>query len=429
MQEELLKELTKLGASNIVITKNSEKATHVKFANSQIATTKSWELAKYSVFVEQGKKIITTTLEKVDNPSETAKFLMSLLKQTEPNPDFEAIAKGPFKYKTGLHYDSSAKNTDPALLVEKAIDAANELDKRRCAGVIEVAETTSELVTSNGVNAEDRGTGFYCSFRAMGPITSGHEVEVSRHFKTFKYIEAAKRAAETASGKETKSVSPGKFDVLFSPLAFANIVGRVADATGVFSVEAGLSCFGNKVGEKFGNLTIHDDSTLIDGFRSRAFDDEGIPAQKTTVFDKGVLKTFLHNTSSAKRYKTKTTGNAGLIAPYSTNTVVEAGKVSDEKLMSDFTGLYITNLWYTRFQNYATGDFSTIPRDALYYVKNGEMQHIVKDTRISDNLIEMMRKTSTLSKDARQIRGWEVDMPVITPMAIVKDVNITKSTE
>jgi PmbA protein len=219
----------------------------------------------------------------------------------------------------------------------------------------------------------------------------------------------------------------GKYDVLFSPLAYANIIERAADASSIFGVEAGMSFLADKLGKKLGNLTIHDDPTLIDGFRSRPFDMEGFPAKRTTWLDKGVLKTYLHNTSSSSRLKVPNTGHAGLIAPSPTNTVVEPGKLSDEKLLAGFSGLYVTNLWYTRFQNYGTGDFSTIPRDAVYMVKNGELKHLVTDTRISDNMLRMLTATRELSKDSRQIKGWEVEMPVFTSRAIVEDVKITRS--
>ena len=36
------------------------------------------------------------------------------------------------------------------------------------------------------------------------------------------------------------------------------------------------------------------------------FDEEGVPIQKTEIIKKGILKTYLHNTSTAKKYNTKT---------------------------------------------------------------------------------------------------------------------------
>jgi PmbA protein len=142
------------------------------------------------------------------------------------------------------------------------------------------------------------------------------------------------------------------------------------------------------------------------------------------------LKNYLHNTSTAKKYKTKTTANAGLIVPSPTNTILKEGKISKEKLFKEIkNGLYVTNIWYTRFQNYLTGDFSTIPRDGIFLIKNGEIVKSVKDIRITDNLQKILENITGLSNKQEWIIWWglENQIPVFTPYVLVKDVNITKS--
>jgi len=117
-------------------------------------------------------------------------------------------------------------------------------------------------------------------------------------------------------------------------------------------------------------------STLISNKASSSFDEEGVPTQKTKIIDKGVLKTYLHNTSTAKKHNVKTTGNAGLISPNASNLILEGGSGNPFDVKK---GIYVTNLWYTRFQNYATGDFSTIPRDGMFLIENGEITKPVKN--------------------------------------------------
>ena len=43
------------------------------------------------------------------------------------------------------------------------------------------------------------------------------------------------------------------------------------------------------------------------------FDMEGVPTQRNVVINDGVLKTYLHNTSTAKRYKTKTVSPGNIL--------------------------------------------------------------------------------------------------------------------
>jgi len=96
---------------------------------------------------------------------------------------------------------------------------------------------------------------------------------------------------------------------------------------------------------------------------------EGVPTQKTGLIENGICKNYLHNTSSARRHKTESTGNAGLISPEPWNVVFEKGNSKFDDMMEGIKkGLLVTNVWYTRFANYHTGDFSTIPRDGCYLI-------------------------------------------------------------
>jgi PmbA protein len=77
-----------------------------------------------------------------------------------------------------------------------------------------------------------------------------------------------------------------------------------------------------------------------------------------------------------------------------------------------------------------TGDFSTIPRDGIFLIKNGEIVKSLKDIRITDNLQKVLEKIIGLSSKPEWIIWWglETQTPVLTPYVLVKDVKITKST-
>ena len=141
----------------------------------------------------------------------------------------------------------------------------------------------------------------------------------------------------------------------------------------------------------------------------------------------GKLNTFLHNTSSAIRHKTKSTANAGLINPSAWNIVLEKGKCSEGDVRDVKKGLYISNVWYTRYQNYSTGDFSTIPRDAVFIIENGEFKQAIKNIRISDNMLNILKNISMLGKKYKQLRNWESDNSCVVPEILVKDVNVTRA--
>ena len=92
--------------------------------------------------------------------------------------------------------------------------------------------------------------------------------------------------------------------------------------------------------------------------------------------------------------------------------------------------MWLTNTWYTRFQSYVTGDFSTIPRDGIFRIKNGEVVGTWKDIRLTDNLINVWKSVEGLSKNADQVQWWgEVYVPTFAPYALARDIGITRSAE
>ncbi len=100
----------------------------------------------------------------------------------------------------------------------------------------------------------------------------------------------------------------------------------------------------------------------------------------------------------------------------------------DELLSEMGDGLYITNTWYTRYQNYSTGDFSTIPRDGMFLVEKGEITTPIREIRISDNMLGILSRVSGVGSDSQQIHWWETEHPTFTPHVRVDGVTITRST-
>ena len=99
----------------------------------------------------------------------------------------------------------------------------------------------------------------------------------------------------------------------------------------------------------------------------------------------------------------------------------------DEQLSSIKNGLLITNNWYTRFQNQILGLYSTIPRDACFVIKNGEISDSIHNIRISDNLPRQLLNIESLSKQREWIKWWEVEIPTLSPSVIINNVPITRS--
>ena len=436
--EYLEKGLKKKGADDVVIDLSYDTSMQVKFANNKISVNETWDAAEASIFTSFNKKIITSSLKEFDKKAadDIISKIVSFSNKCKPNDEHQGIAKGPFNYNKieGLYDKKVMGLEDDAIdFVDEAVNKASEIGAKRSAGVLKLSRTKSHLFTSNDVRAEEEGTSAYFSIRCFtDKDASGHSNSISRVLRHFKPLKAAEFAANIAiKAKNPKTINAGKYDVLFEPLPFSCILQHVGEAASIFSVESGLS-FLNKLNEKVANdnVTIYDYGNLENGLGSSRFDGEGMPRQKTTIVEDGVLKNYLHNYSTAKRYNVKSTGNAGLIAPDPTNVVMREGDYSKEEMIKEIKkGLYITNTWYTRFTNYNTGEFSTIPRDGIFYIENGEIKYPVKEIRISDNVLNILKNIMTIGKNVEPVSGWEVDVPCFTPHVLVKDVNISKSVE
>ncbi|MCP3681179.1 MAG: TldD/PmbA family protein [bacterium] len=435
----LMKEFQKKGADDVVVCLTEDTSSQIKFSNNLISATQDWRADDLSVFASIKKKLVTTSIKDFSKKAadDTIKDLIKFAKSVEPSKEYEGIADGPFKYNSIQDgYDKKIKDMDGGIvdLTRKGINIALENGAKRTAGVTETHINNVFLLTSNGVEAEEKATKVYFSIRSfMDKYASAHYVSNSRMLKDLRLKEAAENSALVAKkAKNPTTCRPGLYDVVFEPLPFANLVEQMGTCSSIFYVEAGLSCLSGKLGTKIADeqVNITDDGTLKGGMNSARFDAEGVPTKVNKVVEDGIFKTYLHNTSTAKRHDTVTTANAGIITPLPYNTVLKKGNYKKEELLQGVKrGLLVTNVWYTRFQNYETGDFSTIPRDAVFLIENGKIKHPVKDLRITENLINVFKNVAAIGNDPWQIRSWDMELPVITPATLVKNVRITKSVE
>jgi len=434
---DVIKRAQSLGAEDVVIEILKGETNQMRFANNSISVIQNWQTERMKIFLAWKKRVVRTVVFDLSDKflDSTLHKLIKILRITKPNLNYRGISDKKYKYKKIKYgYDRRIANLgeDTIDYIDAAMNAALE-NSKKVAGVLYTNIYDRTVETSSGVDASEKISNISISIRAFNESDeSGHGVSCSRILNKFSPETAGEKAGYIAYLAKNPVIGPkGKFDVIFDPMSIANLLSLVGRFASAFLVDTGFSFLENKINKKiFSNkVTLIDAGKLPNGFNSSAFDDEGVPTQNTKFVDKGVLKTYLHNTSTAAKHKTKTTANAGLIAPNPTNIVLKEGLISKEKLFKEVkNGLYITNVWYTRFQNYRTGDFSTIPRDGIFLIKNGEIVKSLKGIRVSDNLERIFRNVSNLSNKSEWVQWWEVTTPVLTPYVLVKNVNITLPT-
>ena len=90
-------------------------------------------------------------------------------------------------------------------------------------------------------------------------------------------------------------------------------------------------------------------------------------------------------------------------------------------------GLLINNAWYTRFQDYRNGVFSTVPRDGVFLIKDGEIQGALSGIRISDSVMDILKNVTASSRERKRVKWWEEISASTMPYAMVDGINISKA--
>ena len=432
--EEIVKKAKNFGADEVVAATIFRKNSQVRFSNNQIDITVAWNEYVTSVALAWKKRVVATQIRDFQNVDASIKHLLELAKVSKENPMFGGFAKGNFHYAKSKADKKLETLDNPTEYVLEAIGTAEKEagSKIESGGILYSRFENVFLASSEGPTGIDSRSAIELSIRAFTEReASGHGVECSSTLKDFKPSKAGAKAGEIARwARGPKVGDESAYDVIFDPLIFGSLLSRWGEMASAFSVMIQMSIFVNKLGHRVApeNVTLKDNPAPY-SLSNRVFDDEGVPTKENVFIDHGVLKTYLHNTSTAKIFKTETTGNAGLVAPSAWNIEMEAGDMSKEELFQETKkGLYLTNTWYTRFQNLVRGDFSTIPRDGIFLIEKGEIKQSLKDLRISDNALNMLGNIVGISKERQHVHWWgEADPPSLSPYVKIKNVTITKS--
>jgi PmbA protein len=431
--EAIVKKGKALGADEVLAKTVFGLHRQTRFSNNQIDIAVAWNDYVTDVALSWNKRLVATQIRNFQNTDRVMEQLFKLAKVSKENPTFGGIAKGAFKYSKPMADKKLQELENPSEYVFEAIEAAKKEAgaEVNAGGILYTKYEDVYLASSEGPTGQDARSAIELSIRAFSQIdASGHGVECCSSLQDFKPYRAGEKAGKIAKlAKNPKQGEEGKYDVIFDPLFFGSMLGTWGTMASAYSVMIQLSVFVKKLGQKVASdiVTLRDNPAKY-SVNNRVFDAEGFPVQENVFINHGVLKTYLHNTSTAKIFKTKTTGNAGLVQPTPWNIEMDPGDMSKDELFGKVKrGLYLTNTWYTRFQNYATGDFSTIPRDGIFLIENGEIKQSWKDLRLSDNVLRLLNQITGISKERQHVHWWlEAEPPSLSPYVLAKDIQMTR---
>lgn len=268
------------------------------------------------------------------------------------------------------------------------------------------------LANSNGLSGwyPSSGSGGYANFSAVEgeESQSGSFFQIGIKYADFEPVKVGRTAAERAvSMLGAKPIPSCEVPMVVSSEVGAQFLGYIVGMLSADPVQKGKSLFADKIGEKVAAdmFTLIDDGKLKGGLDTSPVDGEGIPKQTTPLIVDGVLKTYLFDCYTAKKGKTKSTGNRGRGGYQSmgdigsTNLYLKAGNMAPEEILANIKdGFYITVAFGLHAGiNSISGDFS-IPV-AGFKIENGEMTFPIRGITIGGNLFEFLKSVDKVGSD------------------------------
>ena len=281
------------------------------------------------------------------------------------------------------------------------------------------------FANSRGFAGEYRTS--YCSLSAVPVAREGDSMErdywvsVARGLAGLEPAEQIGRIAaeRTLRRLGARKVETQRVPVIFEPRTARTLLQNIFEAVHGDSIYKHASFLAGKLDQQVAspNLTVVDDGTIPGLFGSSPFDDEGVPTRRTLVIERGVLKSYLLNTYTARKLAMKTTGNAsrGLAGNAGIghgNLFIEPGaRTPAEMIASVSNGFYVTELIGSGV-NIVTGDYSR--GAAGLWIRNGELAFPVSEVTIAGNLINMLMGMETIGSDL-EFRGSTAAPTLLVP--------------
>jgi PmbA protein len=230
--------------------------------------------------------------------------------------------------------------------------------------------------------------------------------------------EAAGRAARLLGGTKPRSERTA---VILDPVVAASFVGVLAGALSAESVLKGRSLLAQRVGQAVaaGPVTLVDDGRFLEGPAVAPFDDEGVPTERTSLIERGILRGFLHDTYTAKKAGERSTGNAGRagyrsvpgVAP--SNLYLVPGDASPEDVLARAGGgVYVQEVTGLHSgANPISGEFS-VGATGLR-VEGGQLSAPLREMTIASTLLDMLRSVVEVADDLRFPMGSGLGAPTV----------------
>ena len=415
------------------VTINSSSTANTRFAVNQISTGGDSFDAIVTVISRFGKRSGSCSTNRLDDDGlryavETSERLAKLSPE-----DPEAMPElPPQRYSAGVNWSEATASLDPAAraqAVKRIVEPARS-GNLVSTGFLEGITGATAIANNRGLFAYDRSTASVLTTTARTPDGTGSGWAGATHHDWSRIDAAAlgARAAEKAMrSRDPVAVEPGRYTVVFEPTAVGNLVQFIVGALNARSADEGRSFFSNPSGgNKIGMKVMDERVTIVsDPFDAETagspFTSEGLPTQRTTWIENGVVKNLNYDRYWAQKSGRAPTGGTGSVR-------MSGGDVTlDEMIRSTQRGLLVTRFWYLRPVDPRTILYTGLTRDGTFLIENGRITKAVKNLRFNDSPIFMLNNLEAMGQPVRvsASEGGGPGMAIVVPPIRVRDFNFT----
>jgi len=289
-----------------------------------------------------------------------------------------------------------------------AIATATAAGDLEAAGFLTASASASAIANSAGMFAYHRSTSvdYELTVRTADGTGSGWAGSAHRDWASIDVPRMHRLAVQRAvSSRQPGSLEPGEYPVVFTAEAVADILSLLAGSLSARSADEGRSAFSAEGGTKVGQQLLDEKFHLVSdpiGLGSAPYDGSGMPLQRETWFENGVLRQLSYDRFWADKQGARPTGGAGSLR-------MSGGAATLEALIRGLDrGLLVTRLWYIRSIDPRTILYTGLTRDGVFWVENGEVVRPVNNFRWNDSPLTAFAAIEELGIPERVSASLEV---------------------
>lgn len=304
------------------------------------------------------------------------------------------------------------------LLLRKADSVVRSFDKRIKQVTAIYRDSVQKVQTANsyGILADDERTYTTAVIQVVSfqdsIIQTGYEsiggLSGFELFEKNSIEELGLKAAARAIMMLTAQKAPaGRMPVVITSDAGGTMIHEaIGHGLEADLAQQGLSVFSQKTGSQVASnlITVIDDSSLANMRGSFSFDDEGTPAQRTVLVEKGILKNYMYDILSAMKDSVQSTGNGRRESyrhrpiPRMTNTFIAEGSTPPDRILSSVEkGLLVVKMGGGQV-NTVTGDFVFDVQEG-YLIEKGRKGAPVRGATLTGNGPQILKSIDMVGND------------------------------